>query len=295
MIKTRKRFILSAFSFIISSCLAGSSIATFCQDNNTSVAQQINVTLASPLTDKPIETTAHKKRMRKPSAKKEKTKRGRTFMDFDYEELAHAKDVQRAKGNIPVTIKYIEQMMKLCDNINLLADNLLEIADLFFIDNQFQKATALYTQYCALYPGSEKQEYALYRSITSSFACILSVDRDQTITEETLARTELFLKQDHFTQYKDEVAQIQTQCYEQLAASECNICNFYVSRGKLPAAEKRLKKIRSYWLPKLPTLEPTIIALETQIIEQKEAIALLNVPHTKLAHNTKTKHMADRF
>lgn len=95
---------------------------------------------------------------------------------------------------------------------------------------------------------------------------------------------------------KNEVTSIRLQCYEQLATSECNICNFYLTRGKLTAAEKRLTKIRSDWLPKLPTLEPQIIALEAQLAEQKEMIELLkNENNTKLAHNKKTKHMADRF
>jgi outer membrane assembly lipoprotein YfiO len=292
VIKTRKRIILPALSFIITACLASSSLSISCNDSNTTTQQQFDVAL--PV----IENSSHNKRMRKPrnkQKKEKKTKRGRTYQDFEYEELTRAKNVQVTKGNNSVAIKYLEQMMKLCNNMALLADHLLEISDLFFADGQFQKASHLYARYCELYPGSEKQEYALYRSITSSFACILSVDRDQTKTEETLALTEEFLQQDHFTAYKNEVTAIQTQCYEQLAASECNICNFYLTRGKLAAAEKRLKRIRSTWLPKLPTLEPNIITLETQLSEKKEEFTLLNVKHTKLAHNKRPKHMADRF
>jgi hypothetical protein len=65
-------------------------------------------------------------------------------------------------------------------------------------------------------------------------------------------------------------------------------------RGKLHAAEKRLSKIRASWLPKLPTLEPNIIALEAQLTEQKEMITALNAP-TTVTHNKKTKHMSKRF
>lgn len=284
MIKTRKHIILSAFLFIITSCSA---------DNNTQQFD-VNLTNSDTLAQNNTENGSRKKRMRK-SKEKAKRKRNRTFQDFEYDELVQAKNVQVEKGNIFVAIKYTEQLLKLCTDVNLLAEHLLELADLFFIDYQFQKASHIYTQYCALYPGNAKQEYALYRSIMSAFACILSIDRDQTQTEETLARTEIFLKQDHFTQYKDEVLQIQTKCYEHLAAHECNICNFYLTRGKLKAAEKRLTKIRSYWLPKISTIEPDIIALETQLTEQKEELILLNEQHLKLAQNKKAKHMADRF
>ena len=299
MNKTSKRIILSALSLIITSCFADSRLSTPSHDTNVTTTQQFDLALSPTATnEEQINSQEHasqKKRMRKPKNKTEKTKKIRTYLDMDYENLVIAKNVQKEKNNISVTIKYVEQLMKLCNNITLLADHLLELADLFFEDAQFQKATHLYTQYCSLYPGSAQQEYALYRSITSSFACILSVDRDQTQTEETLALTEIFLKQDHFTTYKDDVTQIQTQCCQQLAASECNICSFYLTRGKLTAAEKRLKKIRSHWLPKISTIEPNIIALETELAEQKELRELLTTKTTTLAENKKSKHMADRF
>lgn len=278
MIKTRKQIPLLAFSFLF-----------FCLNNTIYSQQQFDVTL--PVEEK----KSHNQRMRKPRIKKPKTKKIHTYMDMDYDQLLAAKNVQKTNNNIPIAIKYLDQLMRLCNDITTLADHLLELADLLFLDNQFQKATHIYLQYCALYPGSEKQEYALYRAIASSFACILSVDRDQTKTEETLTLAEQFLQQEHFVVHRNEVVAVQTQCYEQLAASECNICNFYVTRGKFAAAEKRLKNIRSKWLPKLPTLEQQITLLETQIMEQREQAAQLSIKNTKVAYNKKTKHMADRF
>jgi outer membrane assembly lipoprotein YfiO len=250
--------------------------------------------------------------MRKQSKKTKKEKKIRTYQDMDYEELTKAKDLQRERGNITVAIKYLDRMMKLCNDITKLAEHLLEVADLFFEDGQFQKAARLYAEYSSLYPGSDKMEYALYRAICSSFSCILSSDRDQTQTEETVGLTEIFLLQDHFTQHRDEVKQIQMQCYGQLATSECNVCYFYITRDRFTAAEKRLKKIRSTWLPKVPTLEPNIIALETELTERKEAAELLQLKNAELAankqilassfakasedgQNKKTKRMTDRF
>jgi outer membrane assembly lipoprotein YfiO len=269
----------------------------FCTYSDTAALQQFDIELPT------IETVSRNKRLRKPDPAKKKPKKARTYMEMEYEQLVAAKDAQKTKGNTTATIKYLEQLLKMCTDIALLADHLLELGDVFFIDSQFQKSAFVYNQYCALYPGSEKQEYALYKSIVSSFACILSIDRDQTKTEETLALTETFLRQDHFKLYEKEVLHVQTQCYEQLAASECNICTFYVNKGSLKAAEKRLSKIRSYWLPKLPTLEPDIIALETQITEKREMAELAHLKHVEveqkknvvLAENKKTKHMAERF
>ena len=285
MINTRKHIVSSTFLFIMNIYLAGNSLPIFCEDNNSITEQQFD--LALPTTEK----ASHRKRMRKPKTKN-KTKKVSTYLDMDYDQLVAAKDIQKAKGNTSATIKYLEQLLKMCTDITLLAEHLLELADTFFIDGQFKKSAFIYNQYCTLYPGSKQQEYALYRSIMSSFACILSIDRDQTKTEETLAFCELFLQQDHFTAYKTEVTQIQAKCHEQLAISECNICSFYIQKGNIKAAEKRLARVRTFWLPKLSTLELNIIALELQIAEQKELIELKN---TKLCKNTKTAHMANRF
>ncbi len=292
VIKTRNHVILSTFLLI--TLLINTSV---CQDNTAmnknvqkqTTAQQFDVELPS------IEKPSRKKRMRKSTKKEAKQKKVRTYLDMEHEQLVKAKDAQKAQGNTTATIKYLEQLLKMTTDITLLAEYFLELADTFFDDRQFAKSALLYSQYCALYPGSEKQEYALYKTIASSFECILAIDRDQSKTEETLALTELFLKQDHFKEYQQAVSTIQQQCYQQLAASECNICVFYLHKGSLKAAEKRLHKIRSFWLPKLPTLEPDIIALETELIEQKKAVELLNAKNMELAQNAKAKHMANRF
>lgn len=298
MIKTRKQIILSVFFLTIATY---NSSLLLSNDSTTTIEQQFDVALPTE-----PEKSSRNNRMRKSSTPKKKAKKSLTYMEMEYEELVIAKNKQKEKGNTSAAIKYLEQMLKLCTDITLVAEHLIEIADLLYMDGQFQKAAVVYSQFCSLYPGSEKQEYALYRCIASSFACILPIDRDQTKTEETLALTQQFLKEDHFTTHKEDVIEIQTQCHEQLAASECSICNFYLMSGKLSAAEKRLSKIRSNWLPKLPTLEPEIIALETQLLEQKEMAELLRLSkaelaqkkvekNKELAQNKKSKHMAERF
>jgi outer membrane assembly lipoprotein YfiO len=288
MINTRKHILLSVFSVLIHSAIINSASSMHKQQFDLKIGQESSE-------KEPVRRKSSSAKTSADGSQDVKKKRNRTYIDFEYEELVVAKNVQKEKGNNYVTIKYLEQILKMCTDITLLSEHLLELADVLHEDGQHQKASLVYTQYCSLYPGSVKQEYALYRSAISSFACILPIDRDQTKTEETLAITEIFLKQDHFKQYRDEVAHIQTKCYEHLAASECNICNFYITRNKFTAAEKRLTKIRSYWLPKLATLEPTIIAMESQLTEQKEKVLALRAPKTQLAHNNKTKHMANRF
>lgn len=281
VIKTRNRIILSLFLVTITSLAVP-------HDNASTQTFDVNI-------PQEPENTVRRKRMRK-SSKKEKAqvKKVRTYMDMEYDQLVQAKNIQQTNGNTTATIKYLEQLLKISTDITVLSQHLLELADALFDDKQFEKSAFVYNQYCSLYPGSEKQEYSLYKSIVSSFACILSIDRDQSKTEEALALTEQFLKEEHFKVYREEVIAVQKQCYEHLAASECNICMFYLNKGSLNAVEKRLSKIRSFWLPKLPTLEPEIIALETQVTEKKELLALLNNKNPELAQNSK-KQMINRF
>ncbi len=286
MINTRKHITLLT-SLLLSSLHV---LLAHGQETQSAVTQHFDVALPQH-----EETSPRKKRGRKEKNKEKKAKKPATYLDMEYEQLVNAKNTQKEKGNISATIKYLEQLLKLATEVTQIAEHLLELADTFFIDNQFSKASLIYTRYCTLYPGSEKQEYALYKSVTSSFKCILSIDRDQTKTEETLGLTEVFLLQDHFTTYKEEVLQIQKQCYEQLAASECSICTYYINSRKLKAAEKRLSKMRSYWLPKLPTLEPDIIALELNLAEQKEIVEAINNKHVQVAENKKARHMSNRF
>jgi outer membrane assembly lipoprotein YfiO len=276
MIKTRKKLTISLF--LLASSLMSSDPHTF----------DVNL-------PQPVEKVSRKKRLRKSKEGKSKAKKVRTYLDMEYEQLVEAKERQKDSGNIPSTIKYLEQLLKITTDISLLAQHLLELADALYEDKQFKKSAFVYTQYCALYPGSDKQEYALYKSILSSFACILSADRDQTKTEETLVLTELFLKQDIFTSYKEEVTTIQNQCYQQLATNEYIVCQFYLTKGSLHSAEKRLAKMRSFWLPKLPTLEPDIITLEQQLDEKKTMFELTQQKNAQLAQNGKSKRMTNRF
>jgi outer membrane assembly lipoprotein YfiO len=300
VINTRKRAILAAFLIILSS---NNSLLICTPSTPETQKQAIDLTLPSH------ESKTYKKRMRQKSEKTKKEKKPQTYKEMSYQELAEAKDVQKSKGNITAAIKYLDQMMKLCSDITKLAEHLLEVADLFFQSGQYEKSARLYTEYSSLYPGSEQQEYALYRAIASSFACILSTDRDQTKTEETVALTEIFLIQDHFVTHRDKVKEIQLQCYEKLALSECNVCFFYLTRDKFNSAERRLKKLRSTWLPKLPALEEEIVNLETALAERKEATELLYLKNnaqakqqlasssaeTSIDESKKPKRMADRF
>ena len=225
---------------------------------------------------------------------------------MEYEELEQAKNKQIIADNKEVAVKYLEQMLKLCDDINKLAQHLAELADLLFDCSKFEKAGKIYTEFTNLYPGNQQIEYASYRAILCSFYQILDAERDQTKTEETIQLTDNFLERaDIFRQYKDEVYGIQTTCYQKLVASEINICTFYIKKSSYKSAQKRLDSLRAEWLPKIPTVENQIIMLEIALAEKKgdTAIVLEKQQELKkkypeeitLVAKNKKKNMTRRF
>ncbi len=252
------------------------------------------------------ESRAKKSRLRKTYKKRAKKK---TFSTMSYEELVVTKNRQVKAGNNDIAIKYLEHMMKLCNDVQMLGEHLIELADLLFDDGKFNKASLVYTEFTNLYPGNDHIEYALYRAVLCMFYCTLDAERDQTKTEETIALADTFLERKQlFTHYQDEVINIRTQCYHKLIESEFNICNFYVhkSSSKSASADRRLKSLREEWLDKVPEIEPRLIALEADSAEkqndlstatQKREELAFKFPETttRVAYNKQRKSMADRF
>jgi len=239
-----------------------------------------------------LESKKYKTRMRK--AKTEKKKKIYTYRDMDYDELILAKNKQVESRNYTSAIKYLEQLIKLCTDINKASDHVLEVADILFTDGQYQRAARMYTDFATLYPGKEKVEYALYRAIVSSFVCILPCDRDQSKTEETLSLAAAFLKQDHFTQYKDEVSALFAQCQQRLIESELSICQFYIKRGRLKPAQRRLDTLKSTWLPLVPSMEQTLNTCQEEL-NMQDMLQKERTEKMIIAHNNTRKKAAERF
>lgn len=180
----------------------------------------------------------------------------------------------------------------------------LELADRFFEADDFQKASKLYLGFLEFYPGSDKREYVEYKAILAHFYITLSDDRDQTETKTTLALTQDFLEHESiYKNYTEDVKDIQRQCYEKLANSEMSICAFHLRHGNTKGAEKRLAYINNHLRRHVPTLEPEILALETNV-QTEIGIPVPDMPGMAqdsviLADNTNgdtpKRSMANRF
>jgi len=235
------------------------------------------------------EKRVYNARARKSSGKKPKRK---TARDMTYEELKVMKDKRIAESNWDGAMIYLERMMKCCDNLSEMATILLDMADVLFNTGLYDKASKIYQELIHLYPGHERIEYALYRAVDCSFKCIFSAERDQTKTEETIKLADEFLaRRDIFSTYVDAVEDIRTQCYQTLTLHDINVCLFYLKRGSVEAARKRLDHITKTWQPYLAAFQSDINYI-TQALANPEEAELIMQSSAQPVQKTK---MSERF
>jgi len=223
-----------------------------------------------------------------------------TMSNKNYQELRIKLREYQEQGDLSTALKYAEKMYAQCEEEQELIDLLLLCADLCVSQKNYKKASTLYNEFVRLYPRiPTKSAYAWYRAIVcSENQQTDSNDRDQTVTQETIVLAESFLKQGElFAQYKPEVTTILERCRLRLVEHELYVVRFYIHRGNLPGAEKRLASIRTEWATKCAPAEPLIIIHEylvacahnnNELMQQKVAELATKFPTYLAADKIKT-------
>jgi outer membrane assembly lipoprotein YfiO len=194
----------------------------------------------------------------------------RTIRTMSFEELEDQKDIRLASGNVEMAIKYLQAMMPLCDDLQKLNMIILEVADLLFERDELKQAEAYYREFCTLYPGDEKIEYALYKAILCSFNMILIPDRDQSKTHKTLELVDSFLnRQVIFTSYLEKVLEIKHACLIRLLDSEMSIARNYLKQNKYVAVQQRIAYMRLNYLDTIPEFKDMVDQLENTLVVQR--------------------------
>jgi outer membrane assembly lipoprotein YfiO len=197
----------------------------------------------------------------------------KTIRDMNFEELCAAKKKRSAAGDHEAVLLYLERMIKICDDIAMLGDLLLEFSDTLFALHRYEKASMSYQDFTLLYPGHASVEYALYRAIVCSWKSTLDAERDQTKTEETVALCQSFLVHAAcFRAYRQEVDVILTQCYEKLAQHDISVCLFYIKSEQEDAAKKRFEHAQATWSDYVPQLAGPLQAIAAQLYPLKKEL-----------------------
>ena len=218
-----------------------------------------------------VSKPAEKKAPRWAKREKQGIQSRKTISSMDFEDLKSGKNSVIASGNKEVGIKYLEKMIPLCTDMQELEEIMIELGDLYYETGKKQKAFTMYREFVNLYPGSEKVEYALYRTLVCKFNVIAEADRDQTPTKEAIEFAKEFLDRSAvFTTYTKEVEHILAQCQDRLFENELVIFHFYLNSGRIASATKRLETINKEFGNLMPEFEPRVMSLEIELAQAQK-------------------------
>jgi len=122
----------------------------------------------------------------------------------------------------------------------------LRTADALYYDKNYVEAIVLYEEFKKLHPVHPEVPYVFYQIGMSQFNQMLSIDRDQTVTEKALEQFRYLIENFPQSKYVSDGRVKMQACLRQLAENEFYIGHFYFRRGRYKSAlgrfEETLKK-----------------------------------------------------
>ncbi len=205
--------------------------------------------------------------------------------DMDVEEALEAKYYYEATNNTFLLTKVLERILAASTDHHILADVLLELADLELRDGQLENAQKHYQEYKTLYPGNRNYKKALMREIQSHYDAIDSADRDQAETHETITLIDEFLVDFDDQEEPDEIDDIKKEpnyiqqaydlrntCYKKLIEHELFKVEFYCNKytyepnfSALKSARSHLQHIEKELLPHVSNTEKLCDSLKKEL------------------------------
>lgn len=161
----------------------------------------------------------------------------------------------------------------------------LRLADSLYFDKNYAEAIVQYEEFKKLHPIHAEIPYAIYRIGMCYFKQMLSVDRDQTVTEKALEQFRYVAENFPQNKYVPDAKTKMQLCQRQLADHEFTIGHFYYRMGHYKAAlgrfEEILKKFPDVGLegkikPLMETCRKKIAKEEKKLREKEEKAAKKN-------------------
>lgn len=205
-------------------------------------------------------------REKKKKRKQRNREYGDTLSTMSYEQLKKAKNELLARRDYFNAVKYLEEMVRVCDDHIERQAVMLELGDTWFADKDYKHALRVYKDFGTLYPGSKHVGRALAQAIECSFHSTLSYDRDQTQTEETLTLIQQFREIQHlFAESKEQVDATERQCFNLLFESEMGVARTYLILGNFKSAQKRIENVIKKFGTQVPFGQPRILEFKIDL------------------------------
>lgn len=215
-----------------------------------------------------------------------------------YEQLAKRVPELIEQGDLRIAGKYLKRMVTLCEGTDLdaKADHEIQIADLLYKRDKYQKAGRRYYAFAQTNEGNKKYaEYALYKAADSFSHCLNSFDRCQEQTHTTIKVCDMYLARSLFITHREDIRKIRGKCYDLVVQSEMSIWYECIHNSNTKGAEIHL----AYVEQDLAAVYPPATLLAQQYKKEYgiESIQIELGESLLMAQETKTKpvHMADRF
>ncbi len=204
-------------------------------------------------------------------SKDKKAPRKNPLLKKSFEQLKIGKQTALKNNDFETAAKHLDAMRIKCADDEKTweqhKDILLEMADVYYQQEDWTKSEKAYQEFLLLYPSAANVDYAHYKLIVSSFNLTLSFDRDQTKTEETIKLCKEFNQKYATSEHRDAVANLLNQCYEKSMHSEIGIFNFYFNNKNFKAAHIRLNSIFVDQIPHIPSFEPNALELSIRLAQ----------------------------
>lgn len=170
---------------------------------------------------------------------------GKVLKKMDAQELDKVITYGKETGDVDLVFKAFYHIINILQDHNQIKHYKLDLADYCFSLEDWVKAASRYEEFCLLYPGSDKSEYAQYKLILCTFYVSLSPDRDQSDTIKTLNLITHFLKRAKDQKFISEAESIHTTCRKRLFEHETVVFETLLQQQKFIGAQKRIEYIES--------------------------------------------------
>lgn len=184
---------------------------------------------------------------------------------MDHDELKIKTEQLLAAHHDRAALKYLERLIPATEQAAEKERLILLAADLYFAQGEYEKAEEKYHLYERLFPAGAQVEKAAYSKTLCCFYRTLSVDRDQTLTKQTLDYAKEFLTVQSFVDYRSEIQGITQHCYQKLFDHEKDIIEQKLTKGtpaSLRAAHMRMGYIKDMLVTECPALNQQYAQLE---------------------------------
>lgn len=169
--------------------------------------------------------------------------------------------------DLATAVKYLDAMRVISTDPDQIRELLLQMADIYYQQEEWTKAERAYNEFILLYPGAARCDYAHCKAVECGFKLTLSYDRDQTKTQEVLTLAEQFLTEHPKSEFLGQINELAYNCREKLLQSDVNVFDFYLKRNNFKAAQKRIDLITKEHGPKLPDAQPKALELTLQLAQ----------------------------